>query len=90
MRLRMNEQRERRFEYLQEATGENTKSGALDVAADYYLAMAGGTGAYPTGAVEELMKVACEQGSVTPEQIADILDSNELPIDYDHEWSVGD
>lgn len=42
MRLRMNDRRERRFEYLQQATGENTKSGALDVAADYYLSMAAG------------------------------------------------
>lgn len=89
MRLRMNDRRERRFEYLQEATDENTKSGALDVAADYYLAMAGGTGAYPNGAVEELMQLACEKGSVTPAEIAEVLGDGNLPIEYERKCSVG-
>lgn len=38
MRLRMTDQREDRIRRLMEATGENTKSGALDVAVKHYLA----------------------------------------------------
>lgn len=45
MCLRMNDRRERRYERLQEATGENIKNGAFDAATDYYLMIAGGTGA---------------------------------------------
>lgn len=86
---RMNDRRERRFEHLEEATGENTTAGAIDTAAQYYLRMAGGTGAYPTGLVEELIQLAIEEGSVTPQQIADVLGCEELPISYDREWSLG-
>ena len=38
----MNDRRERTFEYLQEATGENTTVGAIDTAMQYYVRMAGG------------------------------------------------
>jgi hypothetical protein len=89
MRLRMTDSRERRLANLLEATDENTKSKALDRAADYYLKMAGDTTAVPTGAVEELMERAVEQGSVTPEEIAAILDTEELPVEARTEWSVG-
>lgn len=89
MRLRMNDRRERRFESLQEATGENTKRGVLDGVADYYLAMTGGTGAYPTGAIEELMQLAFDRGSVTAAEIAEVLDVSELPVDHERDWSVG-
>lgn len=90
MRIRLNDRRERRFDNLVEATGEGSKSGALDTAADYYLRMSGGNPAIPTGKVEELMQTAVEEGSVTPEEIAEILGTDELPIDYSHDWSVGD
>lgn len=89
MRLRMNDRCERRFENLMDATGEGTKSGALDVAADYYLKMSGGNPAVPNGAVPELMKQAVEKGSLTPAEIADILDTDELPVEYSREWSTG-
>jgi len=89
MRLRMNDSRERKLDALQEASGENTKSGAIDTAADHYVRMAGGTSAVPTGAVEELMQLAVNEGSVTPAQIADVLDLDELPIRYEREWVVG-
>jgi len=85
----MNDKRERRYERLEEATGENTRSGALDTAADYYLRQAGGTTASPTGAVEELMSTAIEQGNVTPQEIAEILGCRELPVEYSHQWDVG-
>jgi len=58
----------------------NTKSGAIDTAADYYVRMAGGSSAVPTGAVEELMQLAINEGSVTPAQIAAVLDLDELPV----------
>lgn len=75
MRLRMNERRERRLETLLDATGENAKAKAIDRAADHFIKMAGDTTAVPTGAIEELMERAVEQGSVTPEEIAEILRS---------------
>ncbi|MFD1585500.1 hypothetical protein ACFR9U_00780 [Halorientalis brevis] len=84
----MNEGRERRLEHLVDATGERTKSKAIDTAAEYYIQMAG-CDAVPTGAVEQLMQLAVDEGSVTPAQIATILDLDELPVCYDHEWSVG-
>ncbi|MFB6256300.1 MAG: hypothetical protein ABEH58_06170 [Haloplanus sp.] len=38
MRIRMTDERERRLRELMDATGENTKAGALDVAVKHYLA----------------------------------------------------
>jgi len=89
MRLRMNDRRERRLETLVNATGENAKAKAIDRAADHYIKMAGDTTAVPTGAVEELMERAVEEGSVTPEQIADVLDTDELSVKAETNWSVG-
>lgn len=85
----MNDDRERRIENLVEASGESTKSKAIDRAASYYVRMAGGNPAVPTGAIEELMQLAIEQGTVTPEQIATVLDVKELPVEYEKSWSVG-
>jgi len=90
MRIQSTDERKRRWEHLQEATGESTTSGALDVAAKYYLRMAGGTTAIPTGALEELLRAAEEQGSLTGEEIAKILDTEELPLEYKTEWGVGE
>jgi len=90
MRIRSTDKRKREWNHLQEATGESTVAGALDVAANYYLEMAGGTMAVPNGRLEELMERADEQGSVTPEEIADILDIDELPVSASTEWSVGE
>ncbi|ELZ22392.1 hypothetical protein C475_17808 [Halosimplex carlsbadense 2-9-1] len=89
-RIRLTDARERKYTNLEDATGESTRSGALDAAADYYLRMAGGTAAVPTGAVETLMQRATEKGSVTPEEIAEILGQPELPVEYSHEFSVGE
>lgn len=85
----MNDERERRIDDLVEATGENTKSKAIDAAAKYYVRMAGDTNAVPTGAIEELMQLAIDEGSVTPAQIAETLDVDELPVNYERSWSVG-
>jgi hypothetical protein len=85
----MTDDRERRLENLQEATGENAKSKALDVAARYYVRMAGGCGAVSTGQVAELLERAEEQGSVTPKEIAEVLDTDELPVEAETTWCVG-
>lgn len=89
MRIEATDARERKWENLKEATGKGHKSTALDTAADYYLTMAGDTTAVPVGAIEELMKRADEQGSVTAEEIADVLDTEELPVEAETSWSVG-
>jgi len=85
----MNDRRKRIYESLVDATDENAKSKALDDAARYYLRMAGGNAANPTGALTELLAAAEEQGSLTGAEIAEILDSPELHVDYQTEFSVG-
>ena len=90
MRLRMTDSRERRMNNLLEATGENTKSKALDTAADFYLRMAGDNTAVPTGAFVELIERSGEQGSVTAEEIAEILNTEELRVEAETTWSVGE
>jgi hypothetical protein len=90
MRIRSTDKRKRKWDHLQEATGESTTSGALDVAANYYLRMRGDTDAIPVGALEELLAHANREGSLTPEQIADHLDTDELPVTAETSFSVGD
>jgi hypothetical protein len=52
--------------------------------------MAGGNDVSPgSGAVEKLMQLAMEQGSVTPEEIAECLDTAEVPVSYERQWGVG-
>lgn len=89
MRIEATDERERTWQELKEATGETTKAGALDVAADYYIEMRGGTLAHPDGAIDELLEAAVERGGVTPEEIAAILDCSELPIDAETDWNIG-
>lgn len=86
----MTEKREREMEALLDATGENAKSKALDKAVRFYNQMAGDNVAVPVGAVEELMEVAVRGGSVTPEEIAEVLDTEELPVRAETSWSVGE
>lgn len=51
--------------------------------------MAGDTTAVPTGRVAQLMERAVAQGSVTPEEIAGVLDTDELPVEADVSWKIG-
>jgi len=90
MRIQKTDARERKWENLKEATGQNTVSGALDTAADYYLKMRGDTPAIPTGRVPELIARADQEGSVTAGEIAEILDVDELPVEHESRWSVGE
>ncbi|WP_423745111.1 hypothetical protein V5735_03540 (plasmid) [Haladaptatus sp. SPP-AMP-3] len=77
------------MKYLLEATGEKTKSKALDRAAEFYLQMRGDTAAVPNGAFVELMEKAEKQGSVTAEEIAEVLHTEELPVEVQTSWSIG-
>lgn len=89
MRLRMTDSRERRLEHLKEALGENTKSKALDKAAEYTLRMRGNSTAIPVGAIAELMQLADDQGSVTAAEIAEVLNTPQVPVQYESQWSIG-
>jgi len=90
MRIQSTEERKRRWEHLQEATGESTTAGALDVAAKEYIRLKGGTPAVPHGTLAELFAAAEERGSLTGEEIAEILDTEELPLMYESVWQVGE
>jgi hypothetical protein len=90
MRIKKTDTRERKWENLKEATGNGHTSQALDVAAGYYLRMAGVTTAVPNGQLAELLAAAEERGSLTGEEIVEILDTEELPLDYETEWAVGE
>jgi len=89
MRMRLTDARERRIERLKEATGENSKSGAIDVAAKYYLHMGETDVGHRVGAVNDLMEAAAERGSLTAPEIAEILDCDELPVQASTSYNVG-
>jgi len=90
MRIQSTDERKRRWEHLQEATGESTTAGALDVAAKEYLRLKGGTPAVPHGALEELLAAAEERGNLTGEEIVEILSTRELQLEYNTSWAVGE
>ncbi|ELZ08508.1 hypothetical protein C479_14253 [Halovivax asiaticus JCM 14624] len=87
MRIQKTDRRARNWENLKKATGESTVSGALDAATVYFLRMAGSEG-HPTGSIEKLMLEAEERGSLTGEEIAEILDQPQLAIEFETDWSV--
>lgn len=89
MRIRENDRRTRLYENLKDATGEGTKSGALDTAAKYYVKMRGDNPAVPTGQLTQLIKTADKQGSVTAEEIVAILDTDEIPLSYRSQYQIG-
>lgn len=89
MRIKKTDTRERKWENLKEATGKGHTSQALDVAADYYLRMVGGNEAYPHGAVDDLLSKAEDEGSLTAEEIAEELDTPQLPVEYETSRQVG-
>ena len=89
MRIEKTDARAKKWKYLKEATGESATSKALDRAADYYLRMRGDTTAVPKGRLAELMSTAKSRGSLTPEEIAEILDTEELPVSCEVSVSVG-
>lgn len=86
----MTDKRERRLDALTDALDENTKSKAIDRAIGFTLQMRGNSVAYPTGKFEELIKTAEERGNLTAAEIAEILDTQEIPVEYESQWFVGD
>lgn len=62
----------------------------MDQAADYYLRMRGDTTAVPKGRLTELMSAAKSRGTLTPEEIAEILDTDELPVRCEVFVSIGE
>ncbi|WP_226007772.1 hypothetical protein [Natrinema salinisoli] len=89
MRIQKTDARERKWKYLKEATGESTVSGALDAATDYYLKMRGDTTAQPKGCVPELIRRADQEGSLTAAEIAEVLDVDEMSLEYQSTWNIG-
>lgn len=81
------------YEGLEEATGENTTSGALDHAAETYLQLVGGSPVVPgvqEGALEELLREAQEQESLDAAVIASIVAKHDLPVKFDPaDWTIG-
>jgi hypothetical protein len=88
--IKKSEKREREWNALEEATGEASISGALDVATRCYLRIADGNEVEPQGRLVELLQLAEEQRSVTPAGIADVLDVDGLPIEHELKWTVGE
>ena len=84
MRIQMNEHRERVYETLVDVSNENAKSKAIDAAASYYIQMN-----KDHGVVDELMRTAIAQGSLTPAEIAEIVDTAQVPVTYDSEYTIG-
>jgi hypothetical protein len=93
MRIQSTDERDRLWENLREATAEGHTSQALDAAARHYVRCRGDTTAVPTGTYAELLAAARDaNGGLGPEQIADILDTDELPVaaSTTTEISIGD
>ncbi len=89
MRIKSTDDRKQLWENLCKATDEQATSKALDTSARYYLKMCGGVAAYGRGDIQHLLDVAEEKGSLTPQEIAAVLDERELPVEYDTHSSVG-
>ncbi len=91
-RWRLTGTRDQLLAELVDATGENTKAKALDDAGRAYLRLVGRNMVEPgPGLLHELLEAAEERGGVDAEEIADILATEELPLEYEPaEWSVGE
>lgn len=90
-RWRLSGNRDSLLESLVDVTDEQTKSKALEAAVVGYLRLAGGNIVVPgDGALEELLATADERGSLTAAEIAEILATDELPVEYEPaNWAVG-
>ena len=81
--------RESRRAGILEATGENTKSGALDAAAEFYLSMAAVDAGRRVGALAELLEAAEGRGALAGPEIAAVLDCEEVPVGFSSSWQIG-
>lgn len=89
MQIRETDRRSREWERLQEATGENTVAGALDVAVRYYLEMGATDIGERVGKTSDLMDAAAKRGSLTGPEIAELIDNEYLPVEAKNTYSVG-
>jgi hypothetical protein len=87
MRIADTEDREHLWEMLVECSDQSTKSKAIEDAARYYCRMRGARGY--NSAVEELLDRAVDEGSLTADEIAAILDARELPVAVETEVAIG-
>lgn len=90
MRIESTDERQRLWTQLVEATDERAKSKALDNAARYYLRMRGGIAGYGTGKIKGLLAKAEAEGSLTASEIAEILDTRELNVEYRTSIQIGE
>lgn len=81
----MNDTREQTYNTLVDVSGEAAKSKALDRAARLYVQLA-----KDHGKIDELLRTAEQEGSLTAVEIADILDSEPLPVHASVEHTVGE
>lgn len=88
MRIRSTEERERRLERLKEATGESTKSGAIDEASKFFLAMAAVDHGTRVGKLEELLRTAADRGNLTAPEIAEILSTPQVQLEAETTYQV--
>ncbi|WP_231183079.1 hypothetical protein [Haladaptatus sp. DYF46] len=66
------------------------KSEAVLQACVYAAEMRGHNAVSPNmGLLEELMTAATERGSLTPEEIAEIISTEEVPVQAETTWAVG-
>jgi len=82
--------RESLLDDLEAATGEPTKARRVDTAMRAYAKLVGGTAVQPgPGVLDELLRTADEQGSLRAEEIAEIIDMEELPVQFEPAtWSL--
>jgi len=90
-RWRLTETRDQLIFEFVDAIGENTKVKALEDAGWAYLRLVGRIMVEPgSGLLHELLEAAEERGRLDAAEIAAILATEELPLEYEPaEWSVG-
>ena len=91
-RWRLTGTRDQLLTELVDAAGQNTKAKALDDAGRADLRLVGRNMVEPgPGLLHELLEAAEERGSLDAAEIAEILSTEELPLQYEPaEWSVGE
>ncbi len=91
-RWRLTGTRDQLLADLVDATGENTKAKALDDAGRAYLHLVGRNMVEPgPGLLHELLEAAEKRGGLDASEIAEILATEELPLEYEPaEWSVSE
>jgi len=89
MRIQKTDARERKWKYLKEATGESTVSGAL-MRPRTTTSKCVGTRQPSRGCVPELIQRADQEGSLTAAEIVEVIDTDELPLEYRSTWTIGD